>query len=169
MVSENEILPEEADASAAKEALLLSFRAFDLAISGAVQSGLPLCEWFRCALVRMAGKTQAAGENEIAVVEKPSVTFTGQPAPHLNQNTVSDTDAWNERKDNILEAAQNRIDDLCDALQGLLNISDTKKVTNLTEVKRAIARAKEALQRSRQVDESNPANCGQQKQAGEAA
>ena len=169
MVSESRILSEGPDASAAKDALLLSFRAFDLAIVAAVQSGLPLGEWFRCALVHLAGKAQGAGEKEIAVDGRPFVTLRGQPAPHGNQNTVSDTDPANEQKDSALEAAQNRINDLCDALQGLLNISDTKRVTNLAEVKRVIARAKEVLQGSRQVDETNAPNCDLQKQGSEAA
>ena len=169
MVSESRILPEEPDASAAKHALLLSFRAFDLAILAAVRSGLPLGEWFRCALVHMAGKAQGAGENDIAVARSPVVTLSSEPARHPNQNTVSAADPSNEQKDSALEAAQNRINDLCDALQGLLNISNTKRVTNLAEVKRAMARAKEVLQGWRQVGETNAPNCAQQQQASEVA
>jgi hypothetical protein len=169
MVSESQILSEGPDASTAKDALLLSFRAFDLAIVLAVRSGLPLGEWFRCALVHMAGKAQGAGENEVAGVRSPLVTLRGEPARHPNQNTVSDTDSSNEQKDSALEAEQNRINALCDALQGLLNISDTKRVTNLAEVKRVVARAKEVLLAARQVGETNAPNCGLQKQGSEAA
>ena len=169
MVSEGHTLAEGTDASAAKDALVLSFRAFDLAIVAAIQSGLPLGEWFRCALVHMAGKAQGAGENQIAVVRGPLVTLRGEPAPHPNQNTGSDIDFSTDQKDSALEAAQNRIDALCDALQGLLNISDTKRVTNLADVKRVVARAKEVLLEARQVGEKNAPNCGLQEQGSEAA
>jgi hypothetical protein len=168
MVSESRILSEGSEDSAAKDALLLSFRAFDVAIAAAVQSGLPLGEWFRCALVHIAGKARGVGD-EIGGAGSPLVTMTGEQAAHPNHNTVSYAKPSRDQKDSALEATQSRINDLCEALQGLLNISDTKRVTNLAEVKRAIARAKDVLLASRRVGETNAPNCGLQKQESEAA
>jgi hypothetical protein len=172
MVSESQILSEGSDASAAKDALLLSFRAFDLAIAAAVQTGLPLGEWFRCALVHIAGKAPIAGD-EIAAVRSPSGASRGEPALHPNQNTDScsepSQDAVKEA-DSALEAAQKRIDELCNALQGLINLSDGKRVTDFAEVKRSLARAKEVLLASRQASPRRESSTpGEQNQGSEAA
>jgi hypothetical protein len=148
MVSERQTLSVGSDS-----ALLLSFRAFDLAIAAAVQSGLPLGEWFRCALVHIAGKAQGAGD-ETAAARGTLDTLSAEPALHPEQNTVSHSDASKDlgkHADSSHETAQSRIDELCDALQGLINLSDGKRVTDLAEVKRSLARAKEVLLASRQV------------------
>jgi hypothetical protein len=173
MVSESRILSGGSGPSAAKDALLLSFRAFDLAIVAAVQSGLPLGEWFRCALVHMAGKAQGAGEHEIVVAGSALVTLAGEPTPHPEPvSEYNPSQDLVKQTDSALEAAQNRINELCDALQGLLNISDTKRVTDLAEVKRLVARAKEVLLASRQIGrwhETGGPSCGSQNQRIQAA
>ena len=99
MVSESRMPSERRDA--AKDALLLSFRAFDLAIAAAVQSGLPLGEWFRCALVHIAGKARGVGD-EIAGAGNPLVTLRGEQAAHPNHNTVSYADPSKDQKDRAL-------------------------------------------------------------------
>jgi hypothetical protein len=174
MVSESRTLSGGSEASAAKEALLLSFRAFDLAIAAAAQSGLPFDEWFRCALVHVAGKGQGTGEHEVSVAHSPSDTLSGERAPHPEQNMISDDDP---SKDLLKQAggtliAQDRINELCDALQGLINLSDSKRITDLAEVKRSLAHAKEVLLASRQIErwrEPSTQNCEQQNQRNEAA
>src|SRR5215831_13481088 len=136
MLSERHMLSGTTKASASKDALLLSFKAFDVAIAAALQSDLPLTEWFRCALIHAADKAQEAGGDEIAVGQRPSNAVV----LHREQNTVSHNDPSTvllKQAGSALEAAQKRIDGLCDALQGLINLSDSKRVTDLAEVKRS--------------------------------
>ncbi len=149
--------------STRKVALLLSFRAFDVAIAAAVQSGLPLGEWFRCALLH------------IAAARSPSGTLSGELALHPEQMTASNSDSLKDlvkQAGSTLETAQNRINELCDALQGLVNLSDSNRVTDFAEVKRSLARAKEVLLASRQVGrwrEPSAQDRGQQNRGSEAA
>jgi len=175
MVAESNISFGASNAPARNEALLLSFRAFNLAIAAALQSSLPLGEWFRCALIHAAGNAPQAGEDGPGAAGRTSDTLSGELALRPEDNTVSDNDRSKDllkQAGSALEVAQNRINGLCDALQGLINLSDSKRVTDFGEVKRSLARAKEVLLESRQVGHwhrsRHPNRC-QQNQGSEAA
>jgi len=123
----------------------------------------------------MAGKAQGAGEDEIAAARSPSGTLSGELALHPEQMTASNSDSLKDlvkQAGSTLETAQNRINELCDALQGLVNLSDSNRVTDFAEVKRSLARAKEVLLASRQVGrwrEPSAQDRGQQNRGSEAA